>query len=343
VKIGIIGPQGSGKTTVFNCLTGLHSDGFGGKAPTLGVVQVPDSRLGVLTEMHHPKKTVPAEIVFVDLGAGGTASEKLSAVTGALADADALAVVVNGYDASDPAGDLDSFMLDLVLADLSLVEGRLERIALELQRGKKEGQAEKPLLERLHEVLADGRRLETMALSSDDEKSLRNYQFVTRKPTLIVANVAEGQTEGPAATSIASAAQAQGLAAFVLCAPLEAEIAQLAPEERIEFLAEYGMTEPARDRFIAAAYAVTELVSFFTVGPDEVRAWSIRQGTLAPQAAGKIHTDLEKGFIRAEVVAYEHLIAGGSHQECRAHGQVRLEGKTYEVQDGDVMDIRFSN
>jgi ribosome-binding ATPase len=343
LKIGIIGPQGSGKTTVFNSLTGLHADGFGGKAPTLGVVQVPDPRLWVLTDMYHPKKTVPAEVVFVDLGAGGTASEKLSAITGALADADALAVVINAFDASDPAGDLDSFLLDLVLADLSLVEGRLERIALELQRGKKESQAEKPLLERLHEALAAGQRLETMALSTDEEKATRNYQFVTRKPTLVIANVGEGEMEGAGAEAVRAAAEAQGLAAFVLCAPLEAEIAQLAPEERDEFLGEYGMTEPARDRFIAAAYAVTELISFFTVGPDEVRAWSIRQGTLAPQAAGKIHTDLEKGFIRAEVVAYDHLIAGGSHQECRARGQVRLEGKTYEVQDGDILEIRFSN
>ena len=149
--------------------------------------------------------------------------------------------------------------------------------------------------------------------------------------------------DGAAGAAVAAAAEAQGLRTFVLCAPLEAEIVQLDPEERTEFLAEYGMTEPARDRFIAAAYAVTELISFFTVGPDEVRAWSIRQGTLAPQAAGKIHTDLEKGFIRAEVVAYDHLIEGGSHAECRTRGQVRLEGKTYEVKDGDVIEIRFSN
>lgn len=342
MKIGIIGPEGSGKTTVFSSLTGLDIEGFATRGPNLGVVGVPDGRLEVLSGMFNPKKTTPAEITFIDLGAAGAASDKLSAITGALADCDALAVVVGGFLTGDAAGSLDSYLLDLTLADLSVVENRLERIDKDLQRGKKESASEKPLMARLQETLSAGRRIAGVELSEEEFKTLRGYQFVTRKPTLILANVSESDLGNGVTASISEVAGAQDLPTFELCAPLEAEIAQLPAEDRTAFLADYGISDSARDRFIRAAYDLVDLVSFFTVGPDEVRAWSIPRNTLAPRAAGKIHSDIEKGFIRAEVVAYDDLIASGSHQECRAKGQLRLEGKNYVVQDGDVIEFRFS-
>ncbi len=342
MKIGIIGPEGAGKTTVFSCLTGTVAGASHGKGDSLGVVRVPDPRLAVLTEMYQPRKTTPAEITFQDLGAGMSGSQRLSALTGSLADADALAVVVGGFLGDDPAARLESFLLDLVLCDLSIVENRLERIAHDLQRGKKESQAHEPLMKRLQEALGTGSRVADVALNPEEEKTLAGYQFVTRKPTLVVANVHERDLGNGVAAAITSAGQCHGLAAIELCAPLELEISLLPPEERGAFLVDYGMPASATDRFVRAAYELSELISFFTVGPDEVRAWSVPRGTLAPRAAGKIHSDIQKGFIRAEVVAYDDLIAAGSHQECRTRGQVRLEGKTYEMHDGDIVDFRFS-
>jgi GTP-binding protein YchF len=292
--------------------------------------------------MYHPKKTTPAEIVFVDLGGSVPAAGKLSALTGALADCEALAVVVGGLATEDPARALENFLLDLTLADLSVVEARLERIEKDIQRGKKEAASERPLMERLQAALEQGRRVATVELSPDEERTLRGYQFITRKPTLVLANVQEKDLGNGVAGSVAEAAATAGLPSFELCAPLEQEIARLPEEERQAFLEDFGLAVAARDRFIRAAYDLVDLISFFTVGPDEVRAWSIRRGTLAPRAAGKIHSDMERGFIRAEVVAYDDLIREGSHQACRSKGLVRLEGKTYEVRDGDVIEFRFS-
>jgi hypothetical protein len=334
VKIGIIGPQGSGKSAVLGCLTGIEG------SASIGVVGVPDPRLEVLSRMYKPRKTTPADITFAEIGCAS--ANKLSAITGALSQTDALAVVTGGFAYGTPAANLDSFLLDLLLADMSMVENRLARIEEDKQRGKKESQAEKPLMERLQKALADGVRLENVEVNADEEKMLRTYQFVTRKPTLVVANVAEGDLGNGVASGIAEIAREHGLRSLELCAPLEGEIAQLTDDDRAAFLADYGLDAPARDRFIRAAYELTDLISFFTVGPDECKAWSIRRGTLAPRAAGAIHSDIERGFIRAEVVAYEDLVSGGSLQECRNKGQVRLEGKTYQVRDGDVIDFRFA-
>lgn len=341
MKVGIIGPPSSGKTTVFQSITGLTGESMTGKNANLGVVRVPDERLEFLSRMYEPRKTTPAEITFVDLG-GASSAERLSAITGALADADALAVVVGGFMDATPADALESFLLDLALADLSVIEARLERLEKEIQRGRKEAQVEQPLMVRLQEALASGDRIADLEFSTEEAKALRGYQFVTLKPALVLANVAEEDLGNGVAATIRCAAEGQGLRSFELCAALEFEIAQLPEADRAAFLADYGMTASARERFIRAAYELTDLVSFFTVGPDEVRAWSIRRGTLAPQAAGKIHSDIEQGFIRAEVVGYEDLRAAGTIQECRSRGQVRLEGKTYEVQDGDIIDFRFS-
>jgi hypothetical protein len=181
-----------------------------------------------------------------------------------------------------------------------------------------------------------------LEFSTEEQKLLKGYQFATAKPAVVVANVSESQLGDGVWAALSGAAVQQGLSAIELCAPLEVEISQLPLDDRTGFLAEYGIKQPARERFIREAYDLASLISFFTVGPDEVRAWSIRRGTLAPAAAGKIHSDIERGFIRAEVMAYDDLMAGGSIQECRAKGKVRLEGKTYEVQDGDVIDFRFA-
>ncbi len=342
MKIGIVGPAGAGKSLVFSSLTGIDLSQQSVRSETLGVVQVPDTRLDRLSGMYSPKKTTPAEITFVDLGSATSSAQKLSALTGALSDADALAVVVGGFNSDKPVDGLESFLLDLVLADLSVVENRLERIAQDLQRGKKESLAEEPLMRRLQETLAGGGRVDAMQFTPEEQKTLRGYQFATLKPAVVVANVSEQQLGNGVSEALSQAASQHGLGAIELCAPLEVEISQLPPDDRVAFLDEYGLEDAARDRFVRTAYELTSLISFFTVGPDEVRAWSIRRGTLAPAAAGKIHSDIERGFIRAEVVAYDDLIEAGSHQECRSRGKVRLEGKTYEVQDGDVIDFRFA-
>ena len=340
MKIGIIGPPQSGKTTAFSSLTGLHVDAFGGREANVGVVKVPDERLDVLTEMYHPKKTIHAEITFLDLPGLGP-NDKLSALTNQLAEAEALALVIGVYAADDPVAALESFILETVLADLSLLENRIERLDKDIARGRKEAAAEKPLIERCHGHLSDGLRLSLLDLSDDELSRLRGYQLVTLMPSLIVANVGEEHLSEDL-TPLHDAARAAGLECITLCAPLEAEIAQLPPEDRATFLADYGIEEPARDRFISAAYKLLDLISFLTVGPDEVRAWPIRRGTKAPQAAGKVHSDIERGFIRAEVVAYTDLTTAGSYAACRPLGQVRLEGKEYIVKDGDVIDYRFS-
>jgi len=340
VKIGIIGPEGSGKSTVFACLTGLGVPAAT-RSPSLGVVRVPDNRLEVLSAMYQPKKTTPAEITFVDLGSAGR-HERLSAITGCLADADALAIVVGGLSPDSPGVALERFMLDLILADLSVVENRLERLEKDWQRGRKEAAEERDLMGRLQAALSEGRRIAEVPLDEADEARLRGFQLTTRKPTVVLANVSEQDLGNGVAQSVAAIAEPRALRTFELCAPLEAEIAELAHDERAAFLADYGLECAATDRFIRAAYEMLDLISFFTVGPDEVRAWSIRRGTLAPRAAGRIHSDIERGFIRAEVVAYEHLSTAGSMAACRAQGQVRLEGREYEVRDGDVIEFRFS-
>jgi len=342
VKIGIVGPDNAGKTSVFQCITGLTEAQMGGKNAHLGVVRVPDERLDVLSAMYQPKKTTPAEVTFVDLGQNASQAERLSSLTGALADAEALAVVCGAFMEDRPRDSLESYLLDLALADLSLVENRLEHIAKDVQRGKKEARADEPLMQRLQEILGDGRRVADLELAAEETKALRGYQFVTGKPTVVIANVAEKDLGNGVAQSIAGAAGEHGLPSCEMCCPLELEVSQLQPEDRKVFMADYGMSASARDRFIRAAYEMTDLISFFTVGADEVRAWSIPRGTPAPVAAGKIHSDIQQGFIRAEVVAYEDLAAAGSLAECRSQGTVRLEGKTYQIQDGDVIDFRFS-
>ncbi|MGH7785868.1 MAG: redox-regulated ATPase YchF [Candidatus Binatia bacterium] len=348
MKIGIVGFPHAGKTTVFNALTGLHA-AVGGYSdagkPNLGAIKVPDARLDRLTAIFSPKKTTFAEVVFVDFpGAAERAGAVLdSATLVQMRDADALVQVVRGFvdpttqDAADPARDIEAFKSELVLADLAIVEKRLERLRKE--KGK---EAEAELLDRLRTTLEAETPLRRLELSAADERTLSGFGLLTRLPLLVVVNVSEDGVAAPLDPTVEARLAADEVAGLSMCAQIEMEIAALDAGDRTAFLADLGLQEAARDRFIQAAYALLDLISFLTSGEDEVRAWPIRRGTSAVKAAGKIHSDIERGFIRAEVVAYEDFVRLGSDAKCREAGKLRLEGKEYGVQDGDIIHFRFN-
>jgi GTP-binding protein YchF len=343
MKVGLTGFPAAGKTTVFTALTGLEPSP-GGSAPALGVIKVPDRRVDALAHIHRPRKTTYAEITFVDFPPAR--SERRTVLDAAtitqLRDADALVEVVRGFPdlagaAASPAEDLDGFGAELVLADLGVVEKRLERVRKE--RGH---ERERALLERLLPVLEAGTPLRTVALAAEERALLAGFAFLSLRPLLVLLNVAETAAAAPAPADFAERARAQGAEAMALSARLEAEIAALEPADRAAFLQDLGLAESARDRFIRASYALLDLVSFLTAGEDECRAWPIRRGTTAVKAAGRIHSDLERGFIRAEVMAFDDFVRCGSEAKCREAGKLRLEGKDYVVQDGDILHVRFA-
>ncbi|TMA35653.1 MAG: redox-regulated ATPase YchF [Deltaproteobacteria bacterium] len=345
MKVGLTGFAGAGKTTVFLALTGLETKAAAPGAVNLGVIKVPDPRVDKLAEVYEPRKTTYAEVTFVDF-APARASERravLDAPTVAqLRDADALVEVVRAFPdvAGAPATaaeDVSAFGTELVLADLSVVEKRLERLKKE-----KGHEREQVLLERIAPELEAGRALRTLGLGVEERTQLAGFAFLSLRPLLIVLNVAEAEAAAPLPEDVAARAAAEGGEAIVLAANLEAEIAQLEPADRGAFLRDLGLTEGARDRFIRASYHLLDLVSFLTSGEDECRAWPIRRGTTALKAAGKIHSDIERGFIRAEVVAFDEFVRYGSEAKCREAGKLRLEGKEYVVQDGDIVHFRFA-
>ena len=320
MRIGLVGFPGSGKTTVFNALTGLQG-GYG--KTNLGTVKVPDERVDALARLFKPKKTTYAEITFSD-AAGISGDQTLAAMR----EMDALCHVVRGFgDDAAPASDARKFEDEMNLADLLIVEKRMER----LQREKSKG-AELPLMERLKAALEAGTPLRDLTdITADEWTMLAGFRFLTAKPLLLVLNVAE---------SDAAMTPPEGF--VVLAGQVEMDIAQMAPEEQQEFAASLGLAEPAIGRFIHAAYKLLDLISFLTAGEDECRAWPIKRGTTAPKAAAKIHSDIERGFIRAEVVRWEDLVHYGSEAKCREAGKLRSEGKEYVVQDGDVINFRFN-
>jgi GTP-binding protein YchF len=350
VQIGIIGMKFTGKTTLFNVITGAGlPTGQGGVEPHLAVGKVPDPRLAVLTNMFHPKRTVHASCEWVDIPGfqGGSAADGGREATRFLEHGrkvDALAQVIRcfdgGYGSPDPDGELAAMALELALADLQIVENRLEKLAKEKTRmGKVANPLEPPMMERFREQLENDRPLRDLSLNPDETKIASGYAFLTLKPMIAVLNHAEGE-EPPAST--VSAAAAAGAEVVSLCASVEEELAELEPAEAAEFLADMGVEEPALNRMIRASYGALDLQSFFTVGPDECRAWAVRRNATAPEAAGVIHSDLQRGFIRAEVTAYNDLIAAGTMAAAKQANKVRLEGKGYVVQDGDILEIRFS-
>jgi len=348
MKVGLTGFPGAGKTTVFNALTGLHADtGMGaGGGVNVGVIKVPDSRVDALAKIFSPKKTTYAEVSFVDFPPARTAPERrtvLDAGTiGQLRDADALVEVVRGFPdlagaPATPAADLEAFGAELVLADLAVVEKRLERLKKE-----KGNERERALLERLLPMLEAGTALRTVDLTSDERTLLAGFAFLSLRPLLVVLNVPEDAAAAPLPDDVAARAKAEGAEAMVLSAKLDAELAELDAADRDAFLADLGLTETARARFIRASYGLLDLISFLTSGEDECRAWPIRRGTPALKAAGKVHSDIERGFIRAEVMAFDDFVRLGSEAKCREAGKLRLEGKEYIVQDGDIVHFRFA-
>ena len=348
MKVGIVGFSRAGKTTLFNALTSLHAavGSYGDQTrPNLGTIKVPDDRLDRLSAIFQPKKTTPAEIVFVDFPGPHEGSSKVLDQTTLvhMRDADALTQVVRAFhdpmtqESPDPGRDIDNFKSDLLLADLAIVERRLER--LHKERGK---ETEIDLLERCRSALERETPLRQVNLSAVEEGALSGFGLLSRLPLLVVVNVDEQQLTVPLPDAIETRLTRDGVSGLALCAQIEMEIAALDGEDRDAFLADLGLQGSARNRFIRAAYALLELISFFTTGSDEVRAWPIRKDTSAAKAGGKVHTDMERGFIRAEVVPYEDFIRLGSEAKCREAGKLRIEGKEYVVQDGDITHFRFN-
>ena len=345
MKVGLVGFPGSGKTTVFNAMTGQDVPvGYGGEVRR-AVVDVPDPRVDWLSALYQPKKITHANIVFCDLP-GEQGSEQRGLSTAALQqvrDQEALCLVLRDFDnpalerAPDPAAELEAFHAECVLADLVFVERWLERARKEAKRG-----LEVAAFERMREALESERPVRLLSGSELDRSLLRGYSLLTDTPLLAVLNREEEDAGEALPDEVAKALARMGAGGMTLSASLEAEIAVLDPEDQQEFLREMGLAEPALDRFIRAAYRLQDLISFFTVAGPEVRAWTIRAGSDARRAAGKIHSDMERGFIRAEVIPCDVLQEFGSEQAVKAAGRLRVEGKGYVVQDGDILRILFN-
>jgi ribosome-binding ATPase len=344
VKVGLTGFSGSGKSTVFSALTGLRPDP-GDRRAQMGTIKVPDPRVDFLAGVYSPKKVTYAEVTFVDFPPARDAQKRSvldqEAVT-ALRDADALVEVVRGFPdlagvEATPLEDIAAFDSELVLADLAQVEKRAERCRKE--KGK---ERELALLGRLQEHLEAEKPLRILDLAPEERSELAGFAFLSLRPLLVVLNVPEAEVATPLPDAIRQRARAAGGAAMVLSAQVEAEVAELEAADRSAFLADLGLKESARDRFIRASYGLLDLISFLTAGEDECRAWPIRRGTGARKAAGRIHSDIERGFIRAEVMAYDDFVQHPSEAKCREAGKLRLEGKDYVIQDGDIVHFRFA-
>jgi len=361
MEVGIIGLPLAGKTTLFNALTGAGAQtgagAAGRSAPHTAIVDVPDPRVDVLSRMFSPRKTTRAKVQFTDVsGAGVSTGEHRQGLDqqtlNALSRCDALVLVVRAFandavphaDGSvDPARDLENVRLELILSDLAIIERRVERIEQGLRKARP---AEKPLLERemalmrqFVSALEAGTPIIDLDIAPDDEPLIRGFQFLTAKPALVVLNLGEND---PVPTDLSWAGGHRRSLALALRASLEMEIAQLPPDEMAEFLATYDIAEPGLHRLVREVYGLLGLMSFFTVGEDEVRAWTVWRGATAIDAAGAIHTDLARGFIRAEVISYEDMIACQTMARARSLGRLHLEGKDYTVQDGDILNIRFN-
>ena len=345
MRIGLVGFAGSGKTTVFNAMTGLDAPtGFGGEV-RLGTVRVPDPRITALSRVFTPKKTTYAEIAFCDIpGEHGAESKGLSTRSlQQIRDQDALCLVLRDFvnpsleGPPDPLGDLRAFHQECVLADLGIVERRLDRARKE--------RAEAPEIvafEIMLEALEDEQPLRTVPEDRLNRRILRGYSLLTDRPLLVAVNRDEARVAEPVPSNLETEIAGMGAAHLVLSASVEAEIAALDEADQAAFLEDLGLTEPALDRFIRAAYGLLDLISFFTVGEDEVRAWTVKRGTPARTAAGRIHTDLERGFIRAEIMPYDLFMAHGSETALKEAGKLRVEGKDYRVKDGEIMHVRFN-
>lgn len=354
MEFGILGLSSSGKTTIFSLLTGAPATPGSGKSH-VGIAKVPDRRLELLSQLFKPRKQTPATVKFVDVPPvtkGGAASLNLPE----LRTMDGLAVVLRGFanplvphpeGELNPRRDLELIETELLLSDLGVATGRLERLARELSKHRTpELEREKEVLERCARFLEAGRPLRELDLSPEEARVLKGFTFLTRKPLLVILNADESEanhlSQALARWQLDDLEGRPQVAVTAVSAPLEEEISRLAPEEQEAFIAELGLPDRALSRLLQKAYALLGQISFFTVGEDECRAWSIPQGTPAVKAAGVIHSDFERGFIRAEVVRWDELLECGSLAACRTKALLRQEGKDYIVQDGDVITFKFN-
>ncbi|CDF58138.1 redox-regulated ATPase YchF [Thermobrachium celere] len=364
MKLGIVGLPNVGKSTLFNAITQAGAESanypFCTIEPNVGVVSVPDKRLEKLAEMYNPEKVTPAIVEFYDIAGlvrGASKGEGLgNKFLSHIREVEAIVHVVRCFEDTnivhvegsvDPIRDIETINLELIFSDMEVLERRMDKTRKAARSGDKKAQEELSFMERLKTHLEEFKPARTLEMTEDEREMLKQYFLLTSKPVLYVANLSEddiinGYADNPLLNKVIEYAKNENSQVIPLCAKLEEEISMLSDDEKQEFLKDYGLDEPGLNKLIRASYSLLGLISFLTAGPKEVRAWTIKRGTKAPQAAGKIHSDIERGFIRAEVISFEDLVACGSEVVAREKGLIRLEGKDYVVQDGDVIVFRFN-